>query len=87
MSNYADIAVSCYRQDNNLYNLFAISNHIGSSYGAGHYTAYCKHPYSNIWHSYNDSIVSVIPLSSLSSTLVTPEAYVLFYIRSTDDDQ
>jgi ubiquitin carboxyl-terminal hydrolase 2/21 len=36
------------------YNLFAVSNHIGSAFG-GHYTAYCKHPQSKEWHSFNDS--------------------------------
>lgn len=36
------------------YNLYAISNHSGTTY-SGHYTAYCKHPYSNQWHEYNDS--------------------------------
>lgn len=36
------------------YNLYAISNHSGTAYG-GHYTAYCKHPYTGNWHEYNDS--------------------------------
>ena len=36
------------------YNLFAVSNHSGSAFG-GHYTAYCKHPESKEWHSFNDS--------------------------------
>lgn len=36
------------------YNLYAISNHSGTTY-SGHYTAYCRHPYSNAWHEYNDS--------------------------------
>lgn len=36
------------------YNLYAISNHSGTTY-SGHYTAYCKHPYSHAWHEYNDS--------------------------------
>lgn len=36
------------------YNLYAISNHSGTTY-SGHYTAYCRHPYSLAWHEYNDS--------------------------------
>ncbi|VVC96488.1 unnamed protein product [Leptidea sinapis] len=36
------------------YNLYALSNHSGTTY-SGHYTAYCKHPYSGDWHEYNDS--------------------------------
>ncbi|EEB19889.1 ubiquitin carboxyl-terminal hydrolase, putative [Pediculus humanus corporis] len=60
------------------YNLYAISNHSGTAYG-GHYTAYCKHPYSGNWHEYNDSRVS-----SLSSrSVVSGEAYVLFYELAT----
>ena len=31
-----------------------MSNHSGSAFG-GHYTAYCKHPESKEWHSFNDS--------------------------------
>nr|CAH7749099.1 unnamed protein product [Callosobruchus chinensis] len=50
MSNYAS--------DNNAaqcrYNLYAISNHSGTTY-SGHYTAYCRHPYTGHWHEYNDS--------------------------------
>ncbi|KAF5281657.1 hypothetical protein FQR65_LT14587 [Abscondita terminalis] len=56
------------------YNLYAISNHSGTTY-SGHYTAYCRHPYSHAWHEYNDSRVSGIS----SKTLVSGEAYVLFY--------
>lgn len=36
------------------YNLYGVANHSGSTY-SGHYIAYCKHPYSGEWHSYNDS--------------------------------
>lgn len=36
------------------YNLYGVANHSGSTY-SGHYIAYCKHPYSNEWHCYNDS--------------------------------
>ncbi|XP_035703191.1 ubiquitin carboxyl-terminal hydrolase 2 isoform X2 [Folsomia candida] len=56
------------------YNLYGVANHSGSTY-SGHYIAYCKHPYSNEWHCYNDSRVS--PISSHS--VVSPEGYVLFY--------
>lgn len=37
-----------------IYNLYAVSNHTGSTYG-GHYTADCKHPDTGVWHHYNDS--------------------------------
>ncbi|XP_025270424.1 putative uncharacterized protein DDB_G0277255 isoform X1 [Camponotus floridanus] len=56
------------------YNLYGVANHSGTTY-SGHYTAYCKHPYSGEWHEYNDSRVSVVS----SRSVVSSEAYVLFY--------
>ncbi|KAL0858943.1 hypothetical protein ABMA27_011363 [Loxostege sticticalis] len=57
-----------------VYNLYAVSNHSGTTY-SGHYTAYCKHPYTGDWHEYNDSRVSPIN----QRNVVSSEAYVLFY--------
>ncbi|KAM3956206.1 ubiquitin carboxyl-terminal hydrolase 2 isoform 2-T2 [Aphomia sociella] len=57
-----------------LYNLYAVSNHSGTTY-SGHYTAYCKHPYTGDWHEYNDSRVTPIN----PRNVVSSEAYVLFY--------
>ncbi|XP_026734815.1 ubiquitin carboxyl-terminal hydrolase 2-like isoform X2 [Trichoplusia ni] len=57
-----------------VYNLYAVSNHSGTTY-SGHYTAYCKHPYTGDWHEYNDSRVTPIN----SRNVVSSEAYVLFY--------
>ncbi|CAL8111304.1 unnamed protein product [Orchesella dallaii] len=56
------------------YNLYGVANHSGSTY-SGHYIAYCKHPYTGEWHSYNDSRVSPISTHQVVST----EGYVLFY--------
>ncbi|XP_049794691.1 ubiquitin carboxyl-terminal hydrolase 2-like [Schistocerca nitens] len=56
------------------YNLYGVANHSGTTY-SGHYTAYCKHPYTGEWHEYNDSRVSTISSRSIMSS----EAYVLFY--------
>lgn len=56
------------------YNLYGVANHSGTTY-SGHYTAYCKHPYSGEWHEYNDSRVSTVSAQSV----VSSEAYVLFY--------
>jgi len=58
------------------YNLYGISNHVGSVY-SGHYTAYCRHPYKKKWYSFNDTRVNSVSESSL----VSEEAYVLFYER------
>lgn len=57
------------------YNLYAVSNHSGST-SSGHYTAYCKHPYTGQWQEYNDSRVSK---NLKINDIVTPEAYILFY--------
>ncbi|NXW94692.1 UBP2 hydrolase, partial [Alopecoenas beccarii] len=57
-----------------IYNLYAISNHSGTTMG-GHYTAYCKNPVSSEWHSFNDSRVT--PMSS--SHVRSSDAYLLFY--------
>lgn len=57
-----------------LYDLYAITNHMGSLYG-GHYTAYCKNSNDNKWYYYNDS--SCGPTSE--KNLISNSAYVLFY--------
>ncbi|XP_064292958.1 ubiquitin carboxyl-terminal hydrolase Usp2-like isoform X3 [Plodia interpunctella] len=61
-------------RQNAVYNLYAVSNHSGTTY-SGHYTAYCKHPYTGDWHEYNDSRVSPIA----ARNVVSSEAYMLFY--------
>jgi len=57
-----------------IYDLYAVSNHIGSCYG-GHYTAYCCNPSTRHWNNFNDSSVRTMSESSVC----TKEAYVLFY--------
>jgi ubiquitin C-terminal hydrolase len=47
---------SASRTTNCIYDLYAISLHSGSSQSSGHYYAYCKHPFSNKWHCFNDSL-------------------------------
>lgn len=56
------------------YNLYAVSNHSGTPQ-SGHYTAICRHPYTNHWYLFNDSVVTPISPSRISSG----QAYVLFY--------
>lgn len=60
-----------------IYDLYAVSNHYGSL-SFGHYTAYCKNPFSGKWYDYNDSSVS-----ELNSTdeVVSGASYVLYYRR------
>nr|AAC68865.1 ubiquitin specific protease 66 [Gallus gallus] len=57
-----------------VYNLYAVANHSGTTMG-GHYTAYCKEPHLQEWHSFNDSRVT--PMSS--SHVRSSDAYLLFY--------
>ncbi|XP_020782473.1 ubiquitin carboxyl-terminal hydrolase 2a isoform X3 [Boleophthalmus pectinirostris] len=59
---------------NAVYNLYAVSNHSGTTMG-GHYTAYCRNPSSGEWYTFNDSRVT--PMSS--SQVRSSDAYVLFY--------
>jgi len=60
----------------NIYDLYAVSNHFGSL-GGGHYTAFCKHRLDNHWYRYDDSYVEKIN----ESEVVSSSAYVLFYRR------
>jgi ubiquitin carboxyl-terminal hydrolase 2/21 len=56
------------------YNLYAISNHTGSTNG-GHYFSYCKN--GDKWYEYNDRIV----MTMTQEQILTNGAYVLFYER------
>jgi ubiquitin carboxyl-terminal hydrolase 4/11/15 len=67
-----------------LYDLFAISNHMGGM-GGGHYTAYAKNYIDGGWYSFNDSSVTTASAESIK----TASAYLLFYQRrrtNMDDD-
>lgn len=56
-----------------LYDLYAVSNHSGGT-SSGHYTAYCKNPYSNEWHYFNDSrrVKFFLSLINILSGISTP---------------
>ncbi|XP_043232925.1 ubiquitin carboxyl-terminal hydrolase 2-like isoform X2 [Amphibalanus amphitrite] len=56
------------------YNLYGVANHSGTLF-SGHYTAYCRHPYTAEWYEYNDSRVHVMNQRNVNSG----EAYVLFF--------
>jgi len=68
--------VSKEQKDNAIYDLFAVSNHMGGM-GGGHYTAYCKNLSDHKWYCYDDSRVSTATESDIKSD----SAYVLFYQR------
>ena len=63
---------------NNVYDLFAVCNHVGTL-SHGHYTAFCKNPADGRWYNYDDSTVQPIG----EDQLVTPAAYMLFYVRQS----
>tara|TARA_B110001452_G_scaffold260041_1_gene257120 strand:+ start:70 stop:1050 length:981 start_codon:yes stop_codon:yes gene_type:complete len=60
-----------------VYDLVAVSNHFGST-GGGHYTAYARHSDDGKWYCYDDSHVTQV---DEPSSVVTPAAYVLFYVQ------
>uniref|UniRef100_A0A7S2TQU6 USP domain-containing protein n=1 Tax=Lotharella oceanica TaxID=641309 RepID=A0A7S2TQU6_9EUKA len=60
------------------YDLIAVSNHYGGTYG-GHYTAYGLNPLNKSWYLFDDKRVKEVKPSSV----VTREAYLLFYKRRT----
>ena len=75
-----DLDISKYviskNNDDLKYDLFAIGNHFGSM-GFGHYIAYCKNHFDNVWYEFNDSSVSIVN----ENHLISSSAYTLFYKR------
>ena len=67
-----------------IYDLIAVSNHVGSIYG-GHYTAYARQDVgTDKWYKFDDSYVSTV---YYSSDIVSRDAYLLFYIERNDRKQ
>ncbi len=62
----------------NIYDLYAICNHTGSM-NRGHYTAYCRNPADGHWYGFDDVNVQPVP----EDKLITPGAYMLFYVRQS----
>lgn len=60
-----------------LYDLFAVVNHYGSSLG-GHYLAYALNKEDNQWYVYDDNHVAPLPADH---PIITINAYMLFYQR------
>lgn len=65
------------RSSGAVYNLYAVSNHSGTTMG-GHYTAYCCNSENGEWYTYNDSRVTPMSASQVRSS----DGYVLFYERA-----
>lgn len=62
--------------DENLYDLYAVCNHLGNMSG-GHYTAFCKNPVDGQWSLFDDTYVEQVKEEEVS----TRAAYLLFYAR------
>ena len=60
-----------------LYDLFAVSNHMGGL-GGGHYNAYVRNHTDGRWYLHDDSSVSRV---RYVSDIKSSSAYVLFYAR------
>jgi ubiquitin C-terminal hydrolase len=66
---------------NVIYDLFAVSEHIGSSFDSGHYTAACKSWIDGKWYRFNDDLVTPLPDNYFETRRAQEMAYVLFYQR------
>lgn len=71
---------SSFNQTSEVYDLYAVANHMGSFHG-GHYTAYCKNHLNNKWYEHNDSMVTYIPENDVKNKVVSNNGYILFYER------
>ncbi len=60
----------------NVYDLYAVCNHLGSM-SRGHYTACCRNPADGNWYLFDDQHVQ----PAHEEQLITPGAYMLFYVR------
>jgi ubiquitin C-terminal hydrolase len=64
-----------YKKESFVYDLYAISNHLGGTQMGGHYTCFVKNLNGN-WYYYNDTCVQQV--NDLRQ-LTTPYAYCFFY--------
>ena len=69
--------VSGYNASTYKYNLYAICNHFGNTYG-GHYTSFVKNA-DDVWLHFNDQQVEKVENTDF---LISPAAYCLFYRKN-----
>jgi ubiquitin C-terminal hydrolase len=69
--------VKVYNKKSFIYDLYGICNHAGGTRG-GHYTANIKNA-NGYWYKFNDTNVNKINPDYNDKTLITPQAYCLFY--------
>ncbi|KAJ3093178.1 Ubiquitin carboxyl-terminal hydrolase 36 [Quaeritorhiza haematococci] len=66
------------QQGRDLYELYAVLVHAGSSCSSGHYYCYVRNS-NNVWYLMNDTEVRQVSLA----TVLKQSAYILFYTRKT----
>lgn len=57
------------------YDLVGVVNHHSLTANSGHYTAFCKHPFSGMWFKFNDASAEKIQ----EELVVSSDVYMLFY--------
>lgn len=60
-----------------IYDLRAVCNHLGSHLNRGHYTSYCQNSLNGLWYLYDDRFVRCVSEDQVE----TSGAYILFYER------
>ena len=73
-----DKYMSSFVKDNSKYNLFAVTQQIGSLNG-GHYIAYGLNPINKKWYLHDDSTTTYIPDNELIQEIYTNKSYILYY--------
>ena len=71
LSNYV-----VFKQNNTIYELYAVICHLGPSSMVGHFVAYCKNRIDNQWYLYNDALVA---LCTKPFQYSDGKPYILFY--------
>ena len=79
LTNFLPSSSSQKQDEEYIYDLFAVSNHIGSIY-TGHYTAYARHQTGDRyqWYKFDDTFVTQM---YSTSSIVSKDAYLLFYVK------
>ena len=60
------------------YELLGVITHIGENGQGGHFIAYCRDPFTNVWSKYNDAIVTEVN-NFKNDILDFANPYLLFY--------
>jgi len=74
--NLSQYVVASSGDEDAIYDLYAVSNHMGGIHG-GHYHAYARNHISNRWYLFDDSRTREVNINSVRSSA----AYVLYYQR------